>query len=128
MIRRILLGILCVANVSAMQNSLDKNPSAQKSSNPDLASRKLYHVMIRAHCIINKTSLLGNEDGFDPSEKSLLPRVQSLLSEGADPNYRLAFMVPMGVGEKVGWPLPTSMELAQGLKYQEIVSLFPTPK
>lgn len=115
---RILVGILFVTNVCAMQNQ----------SASDQASKQLYGVMIRANNIINKTSLLENDDGFDPSEKSLLPKVQSFLNQGADPNFRLAFMVPMGIGEKFGWPLPTSMELAQKLKYQEIVNLFSVKK
>lgn len=118
MITRIFLSMLFFVSVSAMQKPADL----------DQASRQLYYVMIRASNIINGTSLLGNIDGFDPSEKSLLSHVQSLINQGADPNYKLAFMMPMGIGQKHGIRLPTSMELAQKLNYQEIVNLFSTKK
>jgi hypothetical protein len=46
----------------------------------------------------------------------LLPKAQSLLDQGADPNHKLTFAFV--------FPLPTSIELAQQLNYQKIINTF----
>lgn len=92
-------------------------------SSSDQASKQLYGLLVRASNIVNKKSLLPDEGHFDPSEKSLLPWAQWLLSKRADPNYKLYFNVPMGV-RATSIRLPTSMELAQKLDYKDIEFLF----
>lgn len=114
---RILVGIIVIMSISAMDND-----ESQK------VSRHLFGLMNKAHGhATGKTfnSLLGlPEEPFDFSEQSLLPKAQSLLDQGADPNYKLAFAMSVAVAEKYGLLLPTSMELARKLNYQEIIDIF----
>jgi hypothetical protein len=118
---RILISFLFIMSISAMDNGESEK-----------ASRQLFTLMNKAHgYATGKTfnALLGlPEEPFDFSEQSLLPKAQSLLDQGADANYKIAFAMSVAVAEKHGLLLPTSMELAQKLKYQEIVNLFSVKK
>lgn len=117
MMLRILAGILFVAHVYAMQNE----------SASDKASKQLYGIMAKAHTKVNKRCLLPEKTPFDPSEESILPTVQQLLNQEANPNCKFYFGVPTGIGEGFSIPLPTSMELAQQLGYKKIEQLFSLP-
>lgn len=109
----VVLTVLFFLRVSAMDKQTDS----------EIASEQLYGVMIRAHNIVNKRSLLGNDGTFDPSESNLIMLVKPLLERQADPNYKLYFKVPICVNGITSVPLPTSMELAKKLAYKKIEHL-----
>lgn len=114
MITRILVSALFFMSLAGMDNA---------PANSDIASKQLYGLMARTYCRINNrsfNSLIGlPEEFFDPSEESVLPKVQLLLGKGADPEHALYFGPPSN-----GTKLDTSRELAQKLGYKKIENLF----
>ena len=117
MMIRILVSMLFFMSLAGMDKA---------TANSDLASEQLYGLMARVYSKVNNrsfNSLIGlPEEPFDPSEQSIIPKVQVLLSKGADPDNNLIFKLPMP-GD-IGMKLPTSMEFAQQLGYKKVEILF----
>ncbi|GMU19232.1 MAG: hypothetical protein AMXMBFR12_04240 [Candidatus Babeliales bacterium] len=86
------------------------------------SSKRLHLLAMKVHTIVNKRQLIPAQDNFDASQDHVLPMVENLLKQGADPDwiFRLGRQYP----EPFSIKLPTARELIQQINYKDIESLF----
>lgn len=86
------------------------------------SSKKLHLLAMKVHTIVNKRQLIPTQANFDASQDHVLPMVENLLKQGADPDciFRLGRQYP----EPFSIKLPTARKLIQQINYKDIESLF----
>lgn len=85
-------------------------------------SKRLHLLAAKVNTIVKKRQLIPSQDNFDASEDHVLPMVENLLQQGADPDcvFRLGMQGP----ESFSIKLSTARELIQQINYKDVESLF----